>query len=344
MTQFNGAVEAKTAKKDHAMTTLPLPGQFAMFETNGIMLRARIAGDGPPVIMVHGFPESWYSWRHQIGPIVEAGFTAVAIDVRGYGDSSKPYAVEDYDMESLTGDVAGLVDALGRGPAVLIGHDWGAPIVWNTALVHTDRIRAVAGLSVPYTGVPFAPFIDVVREIFTKKGLFFYQVYFQDEGIPEAELEADVAASLRKFYFAISGDAPDSAWPADKPHGAGLLERLPDPDPFPAWLTTEDLAYYVGEFKRSGFRGPLNRYRNHQRDFTWLQAFRERTIDQPSLFIGGTRDPVLKMIPGLDLIAAMGPHMSDLRGITLLEGCGHWTQQERPGAVNDLLIPWLSDL
>ncbi|MGF1454040.1 MAG: alpha/beta fold hydrolase [Alphaproteobacteria bacterium] len=326
------------------MITHPLPGRFVYFEPNGVMLRARIAGDGPPVIFVHGFPESWYSWRHQIGPVAQAGFTAVAIDVRGYGDSAKPFAVEDYDMESLTGDVAGLVDALGRGPAILVGHDWGAPIVWNTALVHDDRIRAVAGLSVPYTGVPSAPFIDVVREIFTKNGRFFYQVYFQDEGLAEAELETDVEASLRKFYYAISGDAPEGAWPADKPHGAGLLDRLPDPDPFPAWLTAEDLAYYTGEFRRSGFRGPLNRYRNHERDFAWLQSFRERTIDQPSLFIGGTKDLVLKMIPGSDMVAAMAPHLSDLRGATLLEGCGHWTQQERPEEVTRLLLSWLDGL
>lgn len=323
------------------MTEPSVPGQFVTFETNGLNLRARVAGDGPPVIMVHGFPESWYSWRHQIGPIAEAGFMAIAIDVRGYGGSSKPPSVEAYDMESLTGDLAGLVEALDRGPAILIGHDWGAPIVWNTALTRKDHVRAVAGLSVPYTGIPDAPFIDVVREIFTKRGLFFYQVYFQDVGVAEAELEADVGASLRQFYYALSGDAPDGTWPKDKPHGASLLDRLPDPDPFPAWLGPQDLAYYTGEFEQSGFRGPLNRYRNHERDFAWLQAFRGQVIDQPALFIGGRRDMVLKMIPGVDLVATMAPLVTDLRGATVLEGCGHWTQQERPEEVNRLLVDWL---
>ncbi len=326
------------------MTVHDFPGRFVQIETNGLSLRARVAGDGPPVILVHGFPESWYSWRHQIGPIAEAGFTAIAIDVRGYGGSAKPQAVEAYDMGSLTGDVAGLVDTLGLGPAVLIGHDWGAPIVWNTALVHTGHVRAVAGLSVPFTGVPPVPFIDMVRKIFTEKGRFFYQVYFQDVGVAEAELEADPAASLRKFIYAISGDAPDGTWPNDKPHGASLLERLPDPSPFPAWLSTQDLAYYTSQFVASGFRGPLNRYRNHERDFAWLDPFRTRRIEQPSLFIGGTRDLVLKMLPGVDVVEAMGPHMADLRGCHVLEGCGHWTQQERPETVTRLIVEWLNTL
>jgi len=318
---------------------------FRTIETNGIRLRAAVEGEGPLVVFVHGFPESWYSWRHQLGPVAAAGFTAAAIDVRGYGGSDKPHAVAAHDMETMVADVAGVIEALAPDDrAILVGHDWGAPIVWSTALIRPDRVRAVAGLSVPYTGVPAAPFIDVVTEVFTKRGRFFYQVWFQEEGAAEAELEADVRASLRKFYYAISGDAPDGTWPPDKVHGDTLLHRLPDPGAFPAWLTKADEDYYVGEFQRSGFRGPLNRYRNHRRDFACLSPFRERRIEQPALFIGGTRDLVLKMIPGVDVVALMAPHMGDLRGAHLLEGCGHWTQQERPAEVNALLLPWLKGL
>jgi pimeloyl-ACP methyl ester carboxylesterase len=165
-------------------------------------------------------------------------------------------------------------------------------------------------------------------------------------GVAEAEAEADVRGFLRKFYYAISGEAPDGTWPLDKSVNDTLLHRLPDPDPFPAWLTPADLDYYVSEFEKSGLRGPINRYRNHERDFACLQPFKDRKIEQPALFVGGERDLVLKMIPGrtTDLEAAMRTQLSDLRGFVLLPGCGHWTQQERPGEVNAALLKWLKEL
>jgi len=318
---------------------------FRTIDVGELRLRVAVEGAGPLVLMVHGFPESWFSWRHQMAPIAQAGFTAAAIDVRGYGGSDKPRPVEAYAMERMVGDVAGAVQALSPdAPAVLIGHDWGAPIVWNTALIRPDRVRAVAGLSVPWLGVPTRSFSDVIAEVFTAHGKFFYQHYFQDEGVAEAEMEADVRDSLRRFYYAISGDAPEGTWPTDKGVGDRLLHRLPDPDPFPAWLTPADLDYFVGEFRRSGFRGPINRYRNHDRDFAYLQAFKDRRIDQPALFIGGQRDLVLTMLGRGDLVAVMKAQMSDLRGADILPGCGHWTQQERPAEVNERLLAWLKGL
>jgi pimeloyl-ACP methyl ester carboxylesterase len=312
---------------------------------DGVQLYARLVGTGPLVVLVHGFPESWYSWRHQMRALADAGFTVCAIDVRGYGGSDRPDAVAAYDLETLIGDVCAVVDAFGHGdPAVLVGHDWGAPIVWNTALCRPDKVRAVAGLSVPYLGPPTVPALDLYTAFFTARGKFFYQVYFQDEGVAEAELEADVRGALRRFLYAISGDAPDGTWPLDKTHGDRLLHRLPDPDVFPAWLTRADEDFYVAEFERSGFRGPLNRYRNSQRDFDYLSRFAGRTIDQPSLFIGGTRDLVLKMFPGVDWQTVMRAQLTDLRGVHLLDGCGHWTQQERPDAVTDILVRWLKAL
>ena len=306
-----------------------------------VPIRVAVEGAGPLVLMVHGFPESWYSWRHQLAPVTAAGFTAAAIDVRGYGGSGKPHPVEAYGLEEITADVARVAQALQPdAPTILVGHDWGAPIVWNSALSRPDLFSAVAGLSVPHMGVPTRPFTEVFRQAFTAKGRFFYQEWFQEPGRAEAEIEPDVRGFLRKFLYAIAGDAPDGTWP-DKPAGSTLLEGMVDPAVFPAWLTDADLDYYVAEFEASGLRGPLNRYRNHERDFAWAQAFKGRAIEQPALFIGGTRDPATTLFGALtDPVAAMRPHVPNVEG-HLLDGCGHWTQQERPAAVNALLLPWL---
>ncbi len=318
--------------------------EFATIDVGELRLRAAIEGDGPLVVLVHGFPESWFSWRHQMTPIAEAGFTACAIDVRGYGGSDKPVAVEAYAMEPLIADLVGLAAALQPGaPAILVGHDWGAPIVWNSALTRPDRFRAVGALSVPHLGVPARPFSEVFDALFTQKNRFFYQAYFQKEGVAEAEAEANPRDFLRKFYFAISGDAPAGSWPM-KAADATLLEGLTDPDPFPAWLSPAELDYYVAEFAASGFRGPINRYRNHERDFEFLQRFKDRKIEQPALFISGTRDMAFNMGGASDPIAVMRQHVPNLQVAEVLEGCGHWTQQERPAEVNALLVPWLRSL
>ncbi|HEY2752658.1 alpha/beta hydrolase [Phenylobacterium sp.] len=319
--------------------------EFKTIDAGQVQLRVALQGAGPLVVLVHGFPESWFSWRHQLTAIAEAGFTAAAIDVRGYGGSDKPGEVAAYDMESLTADVVGVAAALQPGaPAILVGHDWGAPIVWNSALSRPEQFSAVAGLSVPFSGVPNRPFTEIFREAFTDKGRFFYQAWFQEVGPPEAEAQADVRGFLRKFYYGICGDAPDGTWPQKK-HGATLLEGMVDPQVFPPWLTSADLDYYVGEFERSGFFGPISRYRNHERDYEWLQQFRGRKLEMPSLLIGGDRDPAFNgfgRIP--DPAAMMRQHVTDLRGVHVLPGCGHWTQQERPAEVNAILVPWLKGL
>lgn len=320
-----------------------MPPRFELIDSNGCRIRAAAEGEGPLVLMVHGWPESWYSWRHQLGPIAAAGYTAAAIDVRGYGGSDKPHEIEAYDMETIVSDIQAVADKLGDGKAILIGHDWGAPIVWNSAWSDPARFPAVAGLSIPFMGRGRKPFIDIARELFTDKGLFFYQIYFQDEGVVEAEVEADMRTALRKIYYSISGDAPAGTWPLDKQHGNPLLKGLTDPDPFPPWLTNKDIDYLVEEFEASGFRGPINRYRNHRRDFQWQEQFDGRTIDQPALFITGDKDMGTRMM-GRDVESRMRKHVTDLRGYHVLAGCGHWTQQERPAEVTALLLDWLKGI
>ena len=321
--------------------------QFLMIDVGGVRLRCAIegpkAGDAPLVIMVHGFPESWYSWRHQLAPIAKAGFTACAIDVRGYGGSDKPPNVEDYTLEKIAGDLIGLADFLSPDqPVVLIGHDWGAPIVWNTAFTNPARVRAVAGLSVPFAGAPMRPFTEVFREHFTSQGRFFYQEYFQQPGLAEAEAEADPRRFVETMMYSISGDVPTGDY-WNKPAGATFLQDLPQPQPVP-WLTKADLDYYEGEFKASGFRGPLNRYRNHERDYEWLKPMQGKQLEQPCLFIGGTRDPATTLFGAVaDPVAMMRLFAPRAEG-HVLAGAGHWTQQERPSEVNTLLVDWLGRL
>ena len=317
--------------------------EMRMIDVGELSLRCAIEGKGPLVILVHGFPESWYSWRHQIAPIAAAGHTVCAIDVRGYGGSGKPEAVEAYALERIVGDLVGLAQALQPGvPAILIGHDWGAPIVWNASLTHPEHFRAVAGLSVPFAGVPNRPFTEIFREHFTSKGRFFYQEYFQEPGVAEAEAEADPREFVHHMMYAISGDVPRGDY-FDKPLGATFLAGLPDPQPV-AWLTDADLDFYEGEFRASGFRGPLNRYRNHERDHAWLQGWQGKRIEQPSLFIGGDRDPATFLFGAVTDPVGMMQHFAPRVEGHVLKGVGHWTQQEAPQEVNRLLLDWLARL
>jgi pimeloyl-ACP methyl ester carboxylesterase len=313
-----------------------------MIETNGIALRAAVEGDGPLVIMVHGFPELWYSWRHQIKPVARAGYRVVALDVRGYGGSDKPHPVEAYDMASLMADLVGVIDAFGERVAILVGHDWGAPICWNTAALHGDRVAAVAGLSVPYRRRGEISGIELWRRIYKDK--FFYQLYFQAEGVAESEMGADVRTSLRKIYYSISGDAASLESWLQRPSGATLLEALTDPDVLPAWLTPEDLDYFVSNFEAGGFRGPINRYRNQERDFANLPEMGIRPVAQPSCFIAGSNDLVRHFVPGYDLYADVAANCTDLRSTRIVDGAGHWVQQEAPREVTAALLDFLASL
>ncbi|MBS0383997.1 MAG: alpha/beta hydrolase [Proteobacteria bacterium] len=320
---------------------------FRMIDTNGVKLRAAVQGEGPLVVMVHGFPESWYSWRCQMAPLAAAGFTACAIDVRGYGGSDKPQPVEAYAMKEMTADVAGVIDALSpSAPAVVIGHDWGAPIAWHTAVLHPRKVRAVAGLSVPYVGVPPVSLNQIIKAMFTDQGRFFYMEYFQKEGVAEAAFEADVRGGLRKLYYAGCGDSGLAWGGAEKKYGDDLLTGMVDPNPFPQWLSSDDIDYFVHEFEASGFRGPLNRYRNNDRDWEMMRKVADAKVHQPALFVCGDRDLVLRMFGG-DAAAAearLRDNCTDVRGFHILPGIGHWTQQEAPDQTTGLIIDWLATL
>ena len=316
--------------------------ELCVLRSNGVNLRCAVDGTGPLVLMIHGWPESWYSWRHQIAPIRDAGYRVVVPDVRGYGGSDKPRAIEAYDMESLIGDVIGLIDHFGEQQAILIGHDWGAPIVWNTTALHPQRVRAVAALSVPYSPRGKISSIELWRQIYANR--FFYQIYFQQPGVAEAEFEADIRTALRKIYFSGSGDAPKGLFRADKPPGARMLDDLPDPPVLPQWLKQADLDYFVAQFQESGFHGPLNRYRNQQRDWERLTALDGARITRPACFIAGKRDGVLKFVPNVDLVENMKRWVDDLRVCELIDGAGHWIQQERPAEVTNLLLGFLASL
>ena len=312
--------------------------ELRMVSTNGIRMRIADQGSGPLVLLLHGFPESWYSWRHQIGALAAAGFRAVAPDQRGYGGTDAPEAIESYDIRHLVDDAVGVLDALGERQAVVVGHDWGAPVAWHCALLRPERFRAVAALSVPYVGRAPARPLELFEAM--AGGRFFYILYFQQPGAAERELEADVRATLRRLLYAASGDVrePMDFW--QRPKTAKFLDGLPDPATLPSWLSEADLEYFVGEFRRTGFRGGLNWYRNFDRNWEITPELAGKSVAQPALFIAGERDGVLAMVP----VEAMKPVVPNLRKLLLLPGCGHWTQQERPAEVNAALIEFLRGL
>ncbi|MGA6152142.1 alpha/beta fold hydrolase [Stenotrophomonas sp. NPDC087984] len=313
--------------------------EHRMVDTNGIRLHIAEAGEGPLVVLLHGFPESWHSWHHQFGPLVEAGFRVVAPDQRGYGRSDRPDDVDAYSILHLVGDVVGLIRALGEDKAYVVGHDWGAPVAWNTALLRPDMVLGVAGLSVP---PPFRGAQPPLAAMEKRFGGRFYWNYFNRPGVADAEFARDTRTSLRKIFYAISGDAPGTVeLPLVDPE-RGWLATMPDPEVLPRWFTEDDLDTLTESFSK-GFTGALNWYRNLNRNWELTAPWQGAVITPPALYIYGDRDPV-PAFPGTpELIASLPDLMPSLRREPLeLAGCGHWTQQERPAEVNAALIEFLT--
>jgi len=313
-------------------------------EANGIHLHLAEMGEGPLVVLCHGFPECWYSWRHQLAALSAAGFHAVALDMRGYGQSDRPEAIDQYTLLHLVADVVGLLDALGAEQAVIAGHDWGAPVAWRAALLRPDRFRAVIALSVPYAASrgPVAPTSIMPR----REGAVFYQLYFQTPGVAEAEFERDVRQTFLKILGNVPSGAPNSgAGPVGMVlRDGGFLTGRPAPASLAAWLKEADIDFYVSEFKRSGFRGGLNWYRNIDRNWELLAPFAGAKVTVPALYMAGDRDLVVSF-QGMDqVIANLANDVPQLRGKIMLPGCGHWTQQERASEVNAAMIDFLRQL
>jgi pimeloyl-ACP methyl ester carboxylesterase len=309
---------------------------------NGIQIHIVEAGAGPLVVLCHGFPESWYSWRHQLAALAAARFHAVAPDMRGYGRTDRPEAVDQYTLFHLVGDTVGLADALGAETAVVAGHDWGAPVAWHAALWRPDSFRGVIGLSVPFR--PRSPDRPTTAMPQTDDEIF-YQLYFQEPGVAEAEFERDPGLFLRATLYALSGDMPPGLRSFGMvPRKGGLLRPGLPPPPLPAWLAKADLDFYAGEFARTGFRGGLNWYRNIDRNWELLAPFAGAPVAVPALYIAGERDPVLSF-PGMDrLIPNLAKFVPQLRRTIILPGCGHWTQQERAAEVSAAMIDFLRHL
>jgi pimeloyl-ACP methyl ester carboxylesterase len=321
--------------------------KHSIVESNGIRIHVAEQGEGPVVLFCHGFPETWYSWRHQLPALAKAGFRAVAPDMRGYGETESPVAVDQYTLLHLVGDMVGLLDALRVEKAVIVGHDWGAPVAWHAALLRPDRFRGVVGLS-----VPFLP----LGQVYTSPQLpetadaVFYQAYFQAPGVAERELEQDIRLTVRSQLYTLSGDFPvQQAVPGIPrvgmiPKRGGLLATRINPASLPAWISEAEANVYVEQFSKSGYRGGLSWYRNIDRNRELLSAFNGLKINIPALYAAGDRDVVLAF-QGMDsAIATLPQTVPLLQRTVLLPGCGHWTQQERPNEVNAALLEFLKTI
>ena len=326
--------------------------EFKFIDTNGITLRAAVEGEGPLIIMVHGCPESWFSWRRQIPIIAEAGYKVVAIDVRGYGGSDKPHAIEEYTLKKIGADIVGIIDFFEEDQAILIGHDWGGPIVWYTSLLNENRISAVAGLSVPYFPQREVSPLDAFEVIYKDK--FFYQLYFQKEGVAESEFEPDLRKYLESTYFSIDArgmkkqfENPLNAM--NKGPNAKYLDDVVEFESYPDWINKDEMNYLINEFENSGMRGPLNRYRAQRIDFEELKDFRDKKLKQPAALMVGSLDPVNFFIGDgykdtEHLKEVFESVYENLIKTELINDVGHWTQQEAPEEVNRFLLDFLKQI
>ncbi|MBI1886310.1 MAG: alpha/beta hydrolase [Chloroflexi bacterium] len=287
------------------------PWQHKSAEANGIRIHYVEQGEGFPVVLCHGFPELWYSWRRQIPALAAAGLRAIAPDLRGYGESDKPDALQEYDIHHLVGDLTGLLDALGLEKAVFVGHDWGAIIVWMVAAMHPERVERVVSLNVAHRGRPGFPRTEVLRRLTDQR--FSYVIFFQPPGQAESYFNADLAARLRRSYQTVTAN--------------------------PDFLSEEEFAVFLEAFRKGGLSGPLNYYRNIDRNWETTQHLADKPVECPSLLIMTDKDPVLRP----EFAEGMERWVPHLRK-ELIRDCGHWTQQEKPAEVNALLVDFLSDL
>ena len=301
-----------------------------------------IHGEGPVILCVHGWPEHAHSWRHQVDYFVAKGYSVATMDLRGYGNSSKPKAIEAYTQKALASDVAAVARAISAEPVILFGHDWGANIVYATALRHPEVVAAVAGLSVPYIPAADVSLLDILPQVYADR--FFYVLYFQKPNLVENEVEADMRTALRKIYHSLSGDAPHKDWLKKKPANSGLLDGMVLPDSYPEWMPETDFEVYLRAFEKSGFYGPIAMYRAMAMNGELDKPFIGAQIQQPGCFIGGEKDAIRDYFPGSDAYANCEGGFEDFRGTTIIPGAGHWIQQEAPEQTNVALASFLDSL
>lgn len=311
--------------------------------SNGIRMQAIEAGKGPLVVLCHGFPELGYSWRRQIHALADAGYRVVAPDQRGYGGTERPASADAYTLCHLAGDIVGLVYGLGESSAAIMGHDWGSPVAWTCALLRPDMFRAVGLLSVPYLADFWSgPPPTAGMRALLAAGQMFYQLYFQEPGKAEADLEHDVRDSLVRLFHGASGGIPaQERWRFLFSPNETLLDTLPRPTGLPSWLSEEELGVFVEAFQRTGFTGGLNWYRNLDRDRELLAFLAQSKIQQPSLFLAGSEDAVILMYrQAFDTLEQTMPR---LQAKLLIPGAGHWVMQERPEEVSRVLLGFLGE-
>ena len=322
---------------DRSKATRLKERNLQLIKTNGIHLRTVVEGKGPLVILLHGFPYGWYLWHHQIDPLVKAGFQVAVPDLRGYGGSDRPEAIEAYNIIEATKDIVGLADALGHEQFIVVGQDWGAVTAWYTTLAHPERVRAVVGMTYPFFRPDWFHLTAASPRPENFGGKFAHHLYFQKPGVAEAEFEADIPKSLLVMYYHSSGDAPGQSCfgvRSSTLNTGKFFDGFPSPERLPAWLSREELAYAAAQYKLSGFRGPLNWYRNFDLNAALTSPYQNVKVEQPSFFIAGGAEvsadsPVLKK---------MSQWLTDLRGTVIIDGAGHSVPMERPAEVNKALL------
>ncbi len=306
--------------------------------TNGIRMHVAEAGEGFPVVFCHGFPELWYSWRHQLHALADAGYRAIAPDMRGYGETDAPADPAQYTMKVLCADMAGLLDALGLERAVFVGHDWGGAVVWQMGLRYPGRVAAIVGLNTPYAPPSNRRTTEALRDYHGLTDATFYMRYFLQPGVAEAELEADIERTFHKVFMDWTRAEDFTTFMKVGGDGSGVLARIPDDRR--SFLSDEEIGVYVAAYRKTGFRGGLNWYRNIDRNWELMGAWRNAKVTVPALFVTGERDPVRGFAPE----ANIRQHVPNLKDLVLVPGAGHWVQQEAPEAVNEALIRFLRSL
>lgn len=309
-------------------------------DTNGIRMHVAEQGVGPLIVLLHGFPECWYSWRHQLSALAAAGYHAVAPDQRGFGETDQPENVQSYTVLHTVGDLIGLLDALGEERAVVVGHDFGSRPAWGAALMRPERIRGVIGLSVPF--VPRGP-VPPIAGLRATMGERFYQVYFQEPGAAETEFERDVRTSIRRILYGLSGNVEEVPIPI-VPESGRLLDVFEEPEVLPDWLSQKDLDVYTQEFERTGFAPALNWVRNFDRNWELMAPWAGTKVQVPAMYMAGELDHVVRFPGMMDVITNLEAFVPNLSRTVMLPGCGHWTQQERADEVNAAIMGFLRDL